>query len=191
VPVKNIKELVAYAKANPGKLTHASPGHGTPHHLGIELLKLNSDINMLHVPHKSISDALNTVVGGHSHMILSVAAGLAPHTTSGRMRMIGITGDKPLSAFPGITTFRSEGFDYLDSVRGWFGLAAPLKTPEAVIQRLNTEINSIAKQPDFIADLGKSGQVPTGGTPAEMTAYMKKELETWSRVVRDAKVQIQ
>ena len=191
LPVKNMQELVAMAKANPGKLTHASPGHGTPHHLGFELLKLNSNINMLHVPHKSITDALNTVVGGHTNMILSVAAGLAPHTTSGRMRMLGITGDKPLSSFPGVQTFREQGFPYLDTVRGWFGLAAPLKTPQFVITRMNAEINTIAKQPDFIADLAKSGQVPTGGTPEEMTAMMKTELETWARVVREAKVELQ
>jgi tripartite-type tricarboxylate transporter receptor subunit TctC len=191
VPVKNLPELIAYAKANPGKLTHASPGHGTPHHLGLELLKLNAGINMLHVPHKSISDALTGVVGGHTQMILSVAAGLAPHTSTGRMRMVGITGDHHLSAFPGVQTFKEQGTSYLESVRGWFGLAAPLKTPQVVIQRMNSEINAIAKQPDFVADLAKSGQVPTGGTPEQMHAYMKVELETWARVVRDAKVQLQ
>jgi tripartite-type tricarboxylate transporter receptor subunit TctC len=191
VPVKNLQELVVYAKANPGKLTHASPGHGTPHHLGIELFKLNNGVEMLHVPHKSITDALNTVVGGHTHMILSVAAGLAPFTSNGRMRMIAITGDKAVSAFPGVQTVRDQGMPYLDSVRGWFGLAAPLKTPQAVIMRMNAEINAIAKQPEFIADLAKSGQVPTGGTPEDLTALMKNELETWARVVRDAKVELQ
>jgi tripartite-type tricarboxylate transporter receptor subunit TctC len=107
------------------------------------------------------------------------------------MRMVGITGDKELSSFPGVRTFGEDGFEYLDAVRGWFGLAAPLKTPQGVIHRMNTEINSIAKQPDFVAELTKSGQVPSGGTPEHMTAYMKRELDTWSRVVREAKVELQ
>ena len=191
VPAKNVQELVALAKANPGKYTHASPGHGTPHHLGIELLKLSSGVNMLHVPHKSISDALNGVVGGHTHMILSVAAGLAPHVTTGRMRMLGVTGAQQLASFPGVATFRDSGFAFLDAVRGWFGLAAPAKTAPEVIARLNAEVNAIAKQPDFIAGMAKTGQAAMGSTPEELTALLKTETETWAKVVRDAKVQLQ
>src|SRR6185436_19097301 len=116
-------------KANPGKLTNASPGHGTPHHLGLELLKLHNGVQILHVPHKSISDALNGLQGGHTDMLLSVAAGLVPLVQGGRVRMIGVTGSKGLPALPDVKTMSSQGAGYLDVVRGWFGLAAPLKTP--------------------------------------------------------------
>jgi tripartite-type tricarboxylate transporter receptor subunit TctC len=191
LPAKNLQELVALAKANPGKYTFASPGHGTPHHLGMELLKLNSGINLLHVPHKGIGEALNGVQGGHTDMILSVAAGLVPITVGGRMRMLGVTGTERLPAVPTVPNLRDGGFAYLDVVRGWFGLAAPAKTPPPVIARLNAELNAIAKQPDFIADLAKVGQTPTVGTPEELTAHMKTELETWARVVREAKVELQ
>ena len=174
-----------------GKYTFASPGHGTPHHLGMELLKLTSGVDMLHVPHKGIGEALNGVHGGHTDMILSVAAGLVPLVTGGRMRMLGVTGGERLSALPAVPTFRESGLAYLDVVRGWFGLAAPLKTPQAVVTRLNAEINAIGKQPDFIAEMAKVGQTVTGGTPEELTALMKLELETWARVVREAKVELQ
>lgn len=191
VPAKNMQELIAYAKSNPGKLDFASPGHGTPHHLGMELIKLQSGTNIVHVPHKSISDALNGVQGGHTQMILSVAAGLVPIVQGGRMRMLGVTGSTGLPALPQVQTMQSQGIGYLEVVRGWFGLAAPLKTPQVVITRLNAEINAIARSPDFIAELAKTGQVPTGGTPEEMSAMMKAELETWARVVKDAKVELQ
>ena len=188
LPAKNMQELIALAKASPGKLTFASPGHGTPHHLGMELLKLRSGVDILHVPHKSISDALSGVQGGHTQMILSVAAGLAPIALGGRMRMIGVTGTSGLPALPQVQTMQSQGIGYLEVVRGWFGLAAPLKTPQHVITRLNSEINAIAKSPDFIAELAKTGQVPTGGTPEDMTTLMKNEVETWAKVVKDARV---
>jgi tripartite-type tricarboxylate transporter receptor subunit TctC len=191
VPANNIAELIAYAKANPGKLTYASPGHGTPHHLGMELLKLQNGLDILHVPHKSISDALNTVQGGHTDMILSVATGLVPLVQGGRARMIGVTGPIGIPVLPQVQTMSSQGAGYLDVVRGWFGLAAPLKTPQFVITRLNAEINAIAKAPDFIAEMAKTGQVPTGGTPEDLTTLMRNELETWAKVVRDAKVELQ
>lgn len=191
VPAKNVQELVALAKASPGKYTHASPGHGTPHHLGIELLKLQGGIDMLHVPHKGIGEALNGVVGGHTHMILSVAAGLAPHVAAGRMRLIGVSGPERVPAFPTVPTFRESGHDYLDAVRGWFGLAAPAKTPPAVIARINSEVNAIAKLPDFVAEMAKVGQTAVAGTPEALTAHMKAEMQTWAKVVRDAKVQLQ
>lgn len=191
LPANNMAELIAHVRANPGKLTFASPGHGTPHHLGLELLKLQAGLDILHVPHKSISDALTGVQGGHTQMIMSVAAGLAPIAIGGRMRMIGVTGTNGLPALPQVRTFQNQGIQYLEVVRGWFGLAAPLKTPAAVITRLNAEINAIAKSPDFIAELEKTGQVPTGGSPEDLTTLMKTELETWARVVRDAKVEKQ
>ncbi len=191
VPAKNMQELIAYAKSNPGKLDFASPGHGTPHHLGMELLKLQTGTDIVHVPHKSISDALNGVQGGHTQMILSVATGLVPIVQSGRMRMLGVTGTTGLPALPQVQTMQSQGFGYLDVVRGWFGLAAPLKTPQIVINRLNAELNAIAKSPDFIAEMANTGQVPTGGTPEDLTILMKNELETWARVVKEAKVEIQ
>lgn len=191
VPAKNVQELIAYARSNPGKLDFASPGHGTPHHLGMELLKLQSGVDIVHVPHKSIRDALNGVQGGHTQMILSVAAGLVPIVQGGRMRMLGVTGTTGLPALPQVQTMQSQGIGYLEVVRGWFGLAAPLKTPQHVITRLNAEINAIAKSPDFIAELAKTGQVPSGGTPEEFTAMMKAELETWARVVKEARVELQ
>jgi tripartite-type tricarboxylate transporter receptor subunit TctC len=191
LPAKSVQELVALAKASPGKYTFATPGHGTPHHLGMELLKLSAGINLLHVPHKGIGEALNGVQGAHTDMILSVAAGLAPHASAGRMKLLGVTGPERLPAFPAVPTFREQGFAFLDTVRGWFGLAAPLKTPAAVIARLNAEVNAIARQPDFIAELAKAGQAASTGTPEDMTAMMKTEMETWARVVREAKIEPQ
>jgi tripartite-type tricarboxylate transporter receptor subunit TctC len=192
VPVNNVQELIAYARANPGKVTHASPGHGTPHHLGMELFKLQNKIDMLHVPHKSISDALNGIQGGHTNVLLSVAAGLVPLVQGGRVRMIGVTGQQGgLPALPDVKVMQSQGAGYLDVVRGWFGLAAPLKTPQFVVTRLNQEINGIAKDPAFVAQMTKAGSTPTAGTPEQMTTHMRNELETWAKVVKEANVQLQ
>jgi tripartite-type tricarboxylate transporter receptor subunit TctC len=124
-------------------------------------------------------------------MILSVAAGLAPHVAGGRMRMLGVSGGKELAAFPGVATFRDSGFAFLDAARGWFGLAAPAKTAPEIITRLNSEVNAIARQPDFIAGMAKTGQAAEASTPEELTALMKTEMETWAKVVRDARVELQ
>jgi len=189
--VTNIRELVALVKANPGKYTFASPGHGTPHHLGMELFKLHHGLEILHVPHKGISEALNALNGGHVDMMISVAAGLVPHVKAGRMVLIGVNGPDRLPALPEVQTAREQDNAYLDTLDGWFGLAAPLKTPQPIIARLNAEINAIAKEPEFIAALEKTGQTATAGTPEELTEMMKNELTTWARVVRDAKVELQ
>ncbi len=189
--VKNIRELVALAKANPGKYTFASPGHGTPHHLGMELLKLQNGVDILHVPHKGIGEALNGLNGGHTDMMISVAAGLVPHVKAGRMVMIGVTGKSKLPVLPEVLTAGEQGAAYLNALNGWFGLAAPLKTPQPILTRLNAEVNAIASQADFIAELAKSGQEADAGTPEEMTEKLKLELATWARVVRDAKIPLQ
>ncbi len=189
--VKNIRELVALAKASPGKYTFASPGHGTPHHLGMELLKLQNGIDILHVPHKGIGEALNGLNGGHTDMMISVAAGLIPHVKAGRMVMIGVTGKSKLPALPEVLTVGEQGAAYLNALISWFGLAAPLKTPQPILTRLNAEVNAIASQADFIAELAKSGQEADAGTPEEMTEKLKLELATWARVVRDAKIPLQ
>ena len=183
-PASSLKDFVASIKANPGKYTFGSPGNGTPHHLAGELFQQALGLQMVHVPHKELSQAYTALVGGHIDTMTSAVASYLPHYRGGRVKLVAVTGQARLSMLPEVPTFRELGYEFMGDVEGWYMLSAPAKTPAPIVERLNRDFRSVLKLPETKETLVKfAGDVDTG-TPEEAVAFLKADIERWSRVIR-------
>ncbi len=185
VPARNLKELIALAKAKPGQLNFASSGAGSSNRMAGELLKVMAKIDITHIAYKGNTPALADTIGGHVHMIFSGVPSLLPHIESGRLRAIAIGSLKRFSALPKVPTFDESGVKGYEATT-WFGLMAPAKTPKDIIARWNAEVDRILKSPDlqkrFIAD----GLEPMGDTPQAFDKFVRDEIAKYERVVKAA-----
>jgi tripartite-type tricarboxylate transporter receptor subunit TctC len=187
-PASTLQEAIALIRANPGKFNFASPGNGTPHHVGMELIKLRLGLNATHVPYKGLAGALTDLVGGQVHMMFTLVHSSIPHVRAGRIRALAVTGSGRSPQFPEALTFREEGIDFMDDVDAWYGVMAPGKTPPELISRLNADVNAIMALPDVRENLTKQGMIPVTSTPAEFAAVIRADLARWSKVVTDARI---
>ena len=187
--IRTVNDLVAYAKANPGKLNYASPGNGTPHHLAMELFKTKAGIDVVHVPYKGTAQAVQDLLGGQvGVMFLPVHVAL-PQTDAGKLVMLAAGGASRAGATPSVPSLaEAAGIRDIDTDI-WYGLYAPARTPQAVIDRVNADVNRVLKLPDIADTLAKQGLQATGGTPAALAELTKSDLERWTAVVRAAKIQ--
>lgn len=187
--VKTVGELVAYAKANPGKLNYASPGNGTPHHLAMELFKTKAGVAIVHVPYKGTAQAVQDLLGGQvGVMFLPVHVAL-PQADAGKLVMLAAGGATRASATPNVPSLaEAAGIRDIDTDI-WYGLYAPARTSQAVIDRVNADVNRVLKLPEIADTLARQGLQPTGGTPAALADLTKSDLERWTAVVRAAKIQ--
>ena len=187
--VKTVGELVTLAKANPGKLNYASPGNGTPHHLAMELFKSKAGLEIVHVPYKGTAQAVQDLLGGQvGVMFLPVHVAL-PQTDAGKLVMLAAGGTTRSNAAPKTPSLaEAAGIRDIDTDI-WYGLYAPARTPQAVIDRVNADVNRLLKQPDVADTLAKQGLQATGGTPAALAELTKSDLERWGAVVKAAKIQ--
>jgi tripartite-type tricarboxylate transporter receptor subunit TctC len=181
VPVKSVKELIALAKAEGGKLSYASSGVGSSNHLAGELFKALAGIEMVHVPYKGAGPALAAVLAGEVGVIFSSSASVIGHARAGRVRMLAVTGPKRTPIMPDIPTIAESGVPGY-SVTGWYGFVAPAKTPRVVIGRLNKAVNDAL--PGLRERYASLGADVSGGTPAEFGAFLKEEHGKWGRVVK-------
>ncbi len=188
VPAKTLKEMIAYAKANPDKLNYATAGKGTVGHLAAELLKSMVKIKLVHVPYKGAGPAMTDVLGGHVQMIFSSMPAAMPHIQSGMLRSIVMTGAKRSPAAPSIPTMAEAGLPGFEVSTG-FGLFAPAKTPRAIIQRLNAEVVKALRVPSVRESLASQGAEPVGSTPEEYDAFVRSEIAKWLKVCKDAGIQ--
>src|SRR4029077_2185050 len=147
VPAKNVKELIALAKAKPGALTYASSGPGSNKHLGGELFKLMTGTDILHVAYKGSTGARNDIIGGHVNMMFDEVPSVAPNVLAGQVRALGVTGKKRSSALPDVPTVSEAGVPGYEHT-GWFGIMAPTGTPQPIVDKLNAEIRAIVAKPD-------------------------------------------
>jgi tripartite-type tricarboxylate transporter receptor subunit TctC len=182
VPARSIAELVALAKANPGKVTMASYGTGTISHVAGELFKTMAGINMVHVPYHGGAPMINDLIGGQVQVALDLVTGSLPHIQSGAARALAVTTAKRLDALPNVPTVAETIPDY--EVLVFTGVGVPSGTPEAVITRLNREINAGLAEPAIKARLAELTVTPLVLTSAEFGAYMAAETEKWGNVVR-------
>ena len=184
VPVKTIPELIAYAKANPGKLAYASGGVGTTSHLAGELFKSMAKVDMVHVPYKGNSPAITDVMGGQAQMIFATMPTVIQQVKAGRLRGVATLGTARAAATPDLPTIGEtvQGFD----VANWIGMFAPAGTPAEIVVRLNAEIQKIMQAPDVQKRLEVEGAkfIPT--TPTSFAAFQKAEAEKWGKAIRDA-----
>jgi len=182
VPAKSVKELLALARAQPGKLTFSSPGPGSLAHVGVELLKIVADVDMLHVPYKGVAPALNDVLGGQISMILGQASSTLPHVKGGKLRALGIASPKRSPLAPEVPTIAEQGVPGLEVV-AWYGLMLPAKTPRDVVAKIAVDAARALREPDVRERFAGLGVEPVGNTPEEFAAIIKRDRARWSDVV--------
>jgi tripartite-type tricarboxylate transporter receptor subunit TctC len=187
VPIKNIAELVAYAKAHPGKLNYGSVGVGSPSHIAGELLKLKTGIDMVHVPYKGGGPAVTAALGGQIEVLIVSMPAAYQHVKAGKLRPIAVASDKRSIAAPEIPTIVEQGVDCV--VNSWYGALVPAKTPPAVIAKLNEAMKKALETPATKEKLLAQGAEAAWTTPAQFDALMKDELAKWEYVIREAKIQ--
>ena len=183
VPAKDLKEFIAYAKANPGKLNYASSGPGTPYHMAGELFKAMSGTNIVHVPHKASGEARNNVMGGHVQMMFDAITVMAQNAKEGKVRALGTTGAKRSELMPDTPTVSEAGVPGYEATI-WLGIMAPKGTPAEVVTFLNTSINKVINKPEVKEAWLKQGAIPMVKTPQEFDAYLRKDIEKWAEVVK-------
>jgi tripartite-type tricarboxylate transporter receptor subunit TctC len=189
LPVKNIQELVAYAKANPGKLNFSSSGIGTSSHLAGELFKSLADVDMTHIPYKADSQALPDLLAGSVQLMFMFQTSALPQVKAGKLRALAVSTSTRSPAAPELPTVAEAGVPGYD-FNGWFGLFAPAGTPKAVVDKLHAAAVKAVQSPDLKAKLIEAGFVPTRpDTPAQFAAFFQGEVAKWARVVREAKLQ--
>ena len=185
VPARNMKELIAFAKARPGQLTYATSGLGSSNHMAGELLRMMAQIDIRHIPYKGVNPAITDTIGGHVHMTFSGGPSLLPHIESGRLRAIGITTLKRSPALPAVPTFDESGLKGYEAIT-WFGLLAPAKTPREIVARLNAAVDSIVRNPEFSERYNKEVLEAVGGSPEYFGQFLRDEIEKYSRVIKAA-----
>ncbi|SDH85261.1 tripartite tricarboxylate transporter substrate binding protein [Variovorax sp. OV700] len=183
LPIKNLKELVDYAKKNPGKLAFASAGTGGSTHMAGELFKIQAGIDMLHVPYKGSAPALQDLIAGQVQLSFDNLPSALPHARGGKLRALAVTSRERSPSAPDIPTVAEAGYpDY--AVSAWFGMLAPKGTPSDVVMKLNTAVNKALTDPSVRQKLDQMGAVPAPMTPAEFGRFVKSETEMWGKVVR-------
>jgi tripartite-type tricarboxylate transporter receptor subunit TctC len=183
LPAKNLKELVALAKARPGQLNFASSGLGSSNQMAGELFKFMAGVNIVHIPYKGNTPALTDTLAGNVEMMFSGVPVILPHLQSGRLRAIAIGSLKRFTAIPGVPTFDESGMKGYEATT-WFGLMAPAKTPKEIVGRWNSEVGRILASPDLKARFLNDGLEPMGGTQEEFGRFIRVEIEKYSKLVK-------
>ncbi|MCW5605116.1 MAG: tripartite tricarboxylate transporter substrate binding protein, partial [Burkholderiales bacterium] len=185
LPARSLKELIALAKAQPGKLNFASSGLGSSNQMAGELLKVMANVNMVHIPYKGNAPALTDVIAGNVDMIFSGVPALVPHIRSGRLRAIGIGSLKRFQALPEVPTFDESGLKGYEATT-WFGLMAPIKTPKDIIARLNVEVDKALKSADIQTRFANDGLEPIGGSATDFDKFIRDEIAKYARLIKAA-----
>ena len=191
LPVNNIKELIAYAKARPGQLNYATPGAGGSQHVAHELLNLVAGIKTLHVPYKGASPALTDLLGGQVQMYFSTTLTAIPHIKSGRIKAMGITGRSRLAGLPEVPTFDEAGLPGLDQIGTWFGVAMPAGTPKEIIHKMSADIGKYSTMPDFKEFLANQGLSTFYSDTDQFAAQLQADLERFNRIIKAANIKIE
>lgn len=182
VPARDLAELVRYAKANPGKLNYASPGHGSSGHLAAAYFASLAGLDMVHIPFKSTQDATNDVLAGRSHLVIVPNVGAVPFMKDPRIRLLGVTSLQPSPSIPGVPpvagTVRGYEFD------SWFGLLAPARTPKPVIDRINAEVAKLLKSPVILERLASQGVEPRPLPPEAFQRLVRQDYDDMAKVVK-------
>jgi tripartite-type tricarboxylate transporter receptor subunit TctC len=189
-PFRTVAELIAYAKANPGRLSYGSAGIGSTLHLASEFFKRAAGIDMIHVPYKGASQATTDLVAGQIQVMIGPAVALMPLAQAGNVRALAVPSLKRSPLAPELPTMIESGVPDFE-VTSWYGLAAPAGTPKDVVLKLNTVTNNALTQPELIEQFRLQGYEPLGGTPDDMNALIKADTVRWTRIIRDAAIEPQ
>ena len=188
-PVHSVKELIAAAKAKPGSLSFASAGNGTSQHLSAELFKTMAGIDMVHIPYKGSAPAIQDVIGGQVPLMFDTTVVASPFIQSGKVRALAVTSAKRVATLPDVPTMAEAGVPGYEVV-SWQAMFAPAGTPPAIVQRLQTEVAAILKQPEVQERLAKLGVDPSGMAPQQLAEFQAAEIAKWAKVVKAANVKV-
>ena len=183
LPPRSVKELLAFARARPGMLNHASSGNGTITHLAAELFKYMGHVNMVHIPYKGNSPAMTALLSGEVHLNFENSLLVLPHVKSGRVRALGITGAQRSRSVPDLPTISEAGLPGYEAT-GWSAFVVPAAVPKDIITRLATEINRALRLPEVVERLSSQGAEPLGGTPEQLGTFMRTEIDKWATLVK-------
>ena len=185
LPVKNIPELIAYAKGNPGKLHSGSSGIATTGHLSLEVFNQTTGIDIVHVPYRGGAPVTTALLAGDIQMSFSTVPAAIQYIKSGKLRAIAVTGEKPLDALPGIKPIKDQGVSSF-KVSSWYGILAPSGTPPGIINKINLELGKIIAMPEVKSKLLEQGWTTVHTTPAQMNKQIQSEIQDWKIVINKA-----
>jgi len=188
LPLNSIAEVIAYAKANPGKLTSATQGNGTTSHLTSELFQMMADVKFQHVPYRGSAPALTDLVAGSVDLMFDNLGVSLPLVKGGQLKLLGVATPKRMASLPDVPTI-AETLPGFESA-AWFAIVAPPKTPQAVVDKINADVNEALRQSDIVQRLTQLSAEPIGGTPQATAAYMREEIERWHKVIKAANVKL-
>jgi len=188
-PYKTAKDFIAFARANPGKISYGSSGNGSAVHLSTELLKSLTGTRMVHIPYRGSAAAFTDLLGGQIHLFMDAAQGLIGPGKAGKVRLIGVASEKRLPALPEVPTFVEQGITgFVAST--WAGMLAPAGTPAPIVKRVADEIAAIVRMDDVRARLEAMGTIPVGNSPAEFQKFIDAETAKWGKVIRESNVSL-
>ena len=190
LPVKSVKELIDYARLNPGRLLNCSSGNGTTGHLGGELFKIMTGTQFVHVPYKGSAQCLTDLASGQIQLIFDNLTSIAPHVKAGRVRGLGVSSVRRSLIFPDIPTIAEAGVPGYET-NSWGGMVVPVRTPRAIVTRLNAEINKALQSPELRERYAAIEAEPTGGTPEQFAAFVKTESVKWADVVKKSGAKVE
>jgi tripartite-type tricarboxylate transporter receptor subunit TctC len=190
VPARTLAEFIALAKKEPGKLSYASSGPGTPYHMAGELFKAMTGTDILHVPHKSSGEARNDVMGGHVQMMFDAVTTMKGAVDAGTVRALGTTGTARSDILPNVPTVAEAGVPGYEATI-WLGIMAPAGTPKEIVDKLNAEIAKVLAKPSIREAWARQGAVPIGMTPAEFGGFLQRDIDKWAKVVEVSGAKVQ
>jgi tripartite-type tricarboxylate transporter receptor subunit TctC len=188
-PIQTLAELIAQAKARPGRLSYSSGGNGSAANIAFEYLKLKAKFPMLHIPYKGTAPSVTDLLGGQVDATFTGAPTVLPHIRSGKLRALAVSSPQRLAVLPNVPTVAESGFPGFDADQ-WYGIVAPAGTPEAVVTRLNAEINKALQTPAVVEQLAGEGAIPTPSTPKAFGDLIAREIPRWAEVVKAGNVRL-
>jgi tripartite-type tricarboxylate transporter receptor subunit TctC len=189
VPARSVRDLIALARAHPGKLNFGSAGAGGSNHLAGELFNTMAGVRMVHVPYKGNAPALVDLAGGHLDLIFNGVLSALPLIASGKLRALAVTSRERSTALPEVPTVSEAGLKGFEAV-AWVGLSAPARTPPAVLERISADVVKVVRTPEFSERLRQDGSNPVGNTPDQYAAFVRDEIDKWGKVVKFAGVKL-
>jgi tripartite-type tricarboxylate transporter receptor subunit TctC len=189
MPANTLRDFIAYAKANPGKLSYGSSGPGTLTHLAMEQLKVAAGLDIVHVPYRGIGPAFADILGGQTQAMLPGLAAALPHIKAGKVKPLAVTGNKRHPLVPDVPTFEELGFAGFDGVQ-WYGIVGPANVPAPIVTRLNDEINRMLASADFRERLSSEALEPMPMTPDQFGRYIRDDVARWSKLAKERGIEI-
>ena len=189
LPVASLRELVAYAKANPGRLSYGSSGPGTLTHLAMEQLKIAADLDVVHIPYRGIGPAFIDLLGGQTQIMFPGLAAALPHIKAAKVKAIAVTGTRRHPLLPDTPTFAESGYPGFDGVQ-WYGIVGPANQPAPVVARLNEEIGTLLQNPEFAERLSAEALTPMPMSPEQFGRYIKDDIARWTKLANERHIEL-